>query len=189
MQSARFYLSVILILVACIGLILETGKAHAQVVQGDTSAIVDETPSPTQLDEKELKAKSETEIEENGGAQEPTSWGFEQQSYSVKTPYEVYLSGATIILAICMAVLLCAMAAIGKLTEMFIQSFIVIMAIFAALFLMVAGYDEKQVAPVFGILGSVLGYVFGRAQANRGDANSTSPPVQSSQAAENTSGG
>lgn len=176
MQRVCIFLSVILISIAAFGLGWDSGKVQAQDIESGGITLVDETPSPAQLDQQKLEANDGVQVEATRGRQEQTSWGLSQQSYSIKTPYEVYLSGATIVLAISMAVLLCAMAAIGKLTEMFIQSFIVIMAIFAALFLMVAGYDEKQVAPVFGILGSVLGYVFGRAQANRVEPNKV--PVQ-----------
>lgn len=102
-------------------------------------------------------------------------------SSSGKTPYEVYLSLLTIMLGMFMAVLLCVMGWKKGLTDDFSQAFIVVMAVFSALFLVVAGYDEKQTAPVFGILGTVLGYVFGRGQkvtiAKEDVLNSQVPPT------------
>jgi len=38
--------------------------------------------------------------------------------------------------------------------------------IFGALFLIVAGYSDQQVAPVFGLLGAIAGYLFGRTSAS-----------------------
>jgi hypothetical protein len=40
--------------------------------------------------------------------------------------------------------------------------FIVSVVIIAGLFLMTAGYSDKQVAPMFGLLGTMIGYVFGK---------------------------
>jgi hypothetical protein len=79
-----------------------------------------------------------------------------------KTPYEFFLCLLTLALAVFMASLLCAISWRSGLTEEFIRSFIVLVVVFAALFLIVAGYSEKQTAPVFGLLGTVVGYVFGR---------------------------
>lgn len=79
-----------------------------------------------------------------------------------KTPYEFFLCLLTLALAVFMASILCAISWRSGLTEDFIRSFIVLVVVFAALFLIVAGYSEKQTAPVFGLLGTVIGYVFGR---------------------------
>ena len=46
--------------------------------------------------------------------------------------------------------------------ETFLRYFVILTVIFAALFLIVAGYSEKQTAPVFGLLGTIAGYIFGR---------------------------
>lgn len=37
-----------------------------------------------------------------------------------------------------------------------------IVVVFSALFLVVAGYSDSQVAPAFGLLGTVAGYLFGK---------------------------
>jgi hypothetical protein len=79
-----------------------------------------------------------------------------------KTPYEFFLCLLTLALAVFMASILCAISWRSGLTEDFIRTFIVLVVVFAALFLIVAGYSEKQTAPVFGLLGTVVGYVFGR---------------------------
>jgi polyferredoxin len=79
-----------------------------------------------------------------------------------KTPYEFFLCLITVALGIAMMLLLVVMYWRAGPSEEFIRAFIVITVIFAALFLIVAGYNEKQTAPVFGLLGTILGYVFGK---------------------------
>lgn len=49
-----------------------------------------------------------------------------------------------------------------------------ILIIFAAVFLMVAGYSDTQVAPVIGLLGTIAGYLLGK---------STTPDIQIEQKA------
>ncbi len=45
--------------------------------------------------------------------------------------------------------------------ENFSRNFIILTVVFSALFLIVAGYSEQQTAPVFGLLGTIIGYLFG----------------------------
>jgi hypothetical protein len=52
--------------------------------------------------------------------------------------------------------------------------FTVVMVIIAGLFLMTAGYDDKQVAPMFGLLGTLLGYIFGKSSSTD-DSNKPGP--------------
>ena len=78
------------------------------------------------------------------------------------TPYEYLLTWITIVLGIGMAVILCGMHLWGRATADFDRTFIILLVVFAALFLIVAGYSEKQTAPVFGLLGTIVGYIFGQ---------------------------
>jgi hypothetical protein len=43
--------------------------------------------------------------------------------------------------------------------------FTVTIVIISGLFLMTAGYNSQQVAPMFGLLGTMIGYIFGRSSA------------------------
>lgn len=42
----------------------------------------------------------------------------------------------------------------------------VILIIFATLFLVVAGYDDKQIAPVIGLYGTIAGYLLGKSTSS-----------------------
>jgi hypothetical protein len=86
------------------------------------------------------------------------------QAYiTYKTPYEFYLTAATVALGVLMGGLICILSFRESVNSEILRSFLLVMIIFSALFLIVAGYSEKQTAPVFGLLGTILGYMFGRA--------------------------
>lgn len=63
----------------------------------------------------------------------------------------------------------CIMHLFGKDDKNFSRNFIVIISIGTTIFLMVMGYTETQVAPAFGLLGTILGYIFGK---QAGESNS-----------------
>ena len=50
----------------------------------------------------------------------------------------------------------------GKSSEAVLRIVGTIMIIVAALFLVVAGYSDKQIAPVMGLLGTIAGYLLGK---------------------------
>jgi hypothetical protein len=88
-----------------------------------------------------------------------------QEGYwrTTKHPWEIYLSGITIMMLIFMASLLVLMGWKSGVTTEFQRSFLLLTVIFAALYLIVAGYSDDQTAPVFSLLGAIVGYLFGRA--------------------------
>lgn len=49
--------------------------------------------------------------------------------------------------------------------EIVSRYYLVITIICSTMIVLVAGYTETQMAPVFGLLGSILGYLFGRTEA------------------------
>jgi len=79
-----------------------------------------------------------------------------------KTPYEFYLTAITVVLGVLMAVLLSVLDLRPAVHTEILMAFLLVMIVFSSLFLIVAGYSEKQTAPVFGLLGTILGYMFGR---------------------------
>jgi hypothetical protein len=52
------------------------------------------------------------------------------------------LTGLSIALVIGLAILLCLMVGFGKLTPEFYKAFLILVVVFAALFLIVAGYTD-----------------------------------------------
>jgi hypothetical protein len=49
--------------------------------------------------------------------------------------------------------------------ELSVKLIITIVVIMSTLFLVVSGYDDKTIAPAFGLFGGVLGYIFGRSDS------------------------
>jgi hypothetical protein len=83
---------------------------------------------------------------------------------TTKTPYEFYLCGLTIFLGVSALILVSILFRrhIGDKTEEFVKVFAFVIVAFSALFLIVAGYADSQVAPAYSLLGTIIGYVFGR---------------------------
>lgn len=63
----------------------------------------------------------------------------------------------------------------------YIRLVVILFIIIASMFLIAAGFDDKQLAPAFGLLGTIAGYLLGRADSpkppssNNTTANSTPP--------------
>jgi hypothetical protein len=70
---------------------------------------------------------------------------------------------------------------IAEKSDEFIKLFAFVIVAFSAIFLIVVGYTDSQVAPAYSLLGTIIGYVFGReasarrqtAGEQRGDAAET----------------
>ncbi|WP_138441348.1 hypothetical protein [Marinobacter alexandrii] len=56
----------------------------------------------------------------------------------------------------------------GNEPESLVRVFGMMLIVISAVFLMIAGYSEKQIAPVFGLLGTVAGYLLGRSSVKKG---------------------
>lgn len=56
---------------------------------------------------------------------------------------------------------------IGKQPDQILKVFGSVLIVVAAVFLIVAGYSEKQISPVIGLLGTVAGYILGRSNEKR----------------------
>lgn len=94
-----------------------------------------------------------------------------------KTPYEIWLTGLTIVLVVVLSILLCIMAWAGTLTHEFYKAFLILVVVFSALFLIVAGYTDQQTAPVFSLLGTIAGYIFGRSVTDANAPPDTAGPT------------
>ncbi len=109
-------------------------------------------------EDRDLQNPAPTKASGTGGvADQPT------RHITYKTPYEFYLTALTVILGLAMGAMICALAWRAPVHGEILRSFLLVMIVFSSLFLIVAGYSEKQTAPVFGLLGTILGYMFGRA--------------------------
>lgn len=72
------------------------------------------------------------------------------------------LTGGVFVLAIVVFSLATYLIRKGVPSGSILKVFGTILIIFAAVFLMVAGYSDTQVAPVIGLLGTIAGYLLGK---------------------------
>ena len=78
-----------------------------------------------------------------------------------------YLSCSLLLFGLVVLLLIGYLIKTGKDPEALLRSFGTILIIIVAVFLIVAGYSEKQIAPVIGLLGTVAGYLLGKSQSTR----------------------
>jgi len=95
----------------------------------------------------------------------PTPWWTTQNAMTMSS---VVLFFGIIVIVICAAL----MRASRPTAEAVLRVFGTVLIITGALFLVVAGYDDKQMASVMGLLGTLAGYLLGKAPAS-GDGGAT----------------
>jgi glycerol uptake facilitator-like aquaporin len=99
------------------------------------------------------KAAQTTQTTETKSSSHPAAW----------TPELVrQLSLGIGIFAILSFVLVAFLIWKNKRAEQILRTFGILVIIFAAVFLVVAGYSDTQITPVIGLLGTVAGYLLGR---------------------------
>lgn len=87
-----------------------------------------------------------------------TPWWTTQNAMTMSS---VVLVFGLVVIVICAGL----MRASRPSSEAVLRVFGTVLIITGALFLVVAGYDDKQMAPVMGLLGTLAGYLLGKAPA------------------------
>ena len=102
-----------------------------------------------------------TEVSNAGGSSHPAEW----------TPQLVTeLSLGLAIFAMVALILAATLIAKRRNAEQVLRTFGILVIIFAAIFLVIAGYSDTQITPVIGLLGTIAGYLLGRRiEPNQGD--------------------
>jgi glycerol uptake facilitator-like aquaporin len=94
----------------------------------------------------------------------PSAGGNLMNFFSVRTPYEFWLTfligliGLTIIAALIWSV----NKVENRRPEDITRPIIVVTIIMGTLILVTAGYSNEQIAPAFGLFGTIVGYILGR---------------------------
>lgn len=63
-----------------------------------------------------------------------------------------------------------------KQPDLLLRPFGTILIVIGAVFLIVAGYSEKQIAPVIGLLGTIAGYILGKDAKSQSGAETEPQP-------------
>lgn len=83
------------------------------------------------------------------------------------------MSGAALAYSLVVLLVAAAIARGLKSPEQAIRLFTVVLIINSAVFFIVAGYSSQQIAPAFGLLGTMAGYVLGKSQDINKDQGSS----------------
>ena len=96
--------------------------------------------------------------------QNPDNGGNLARFFTAKTPYEFWLSCLIVFLglAIIGALILALRRIENARPEDFARPIIVVTVIIGTLLLVTVGYNNEQIAPAFGLFGTIVGYLLGR---------------------------
>jgi hypothetical protein len=96
--------------------------------------------------------------------QNPNSGGNLTSFFTAKTPYEFWLSCLIMLLglAIIGALIFAVRRVDNARPEDFARPIIVVTVIIGTLLLVTVGYNNEQIAPAFGLFGTIVGYLLGR---------------------------
>ena len=84
--------------------------------------------------------------------------------FSKRTPYEFWLTCIIILLGVFVIIVL--MRGVGRISthrpEDISRPVIIVTIVTGTLILVTAGYSNEQIAPAFGLFGTIIGYILGR---------------------------
>jgi len=125
----------------------------------------------------DLKAKIEAQTEDVVAT--TTDQGFKLSTAdSFVFDDGLFLSLCLLIFSLVVFSLMTYLIKLGKQPEQILKVFGSVLIVVAAVFLVVAGYSEKQIAPVIGLLGTVAGYILGKSSEK--DNKSMHPTAKAS---------
>lgn len=82
------------------------------------------------------------------------------------SPELVYtLGGAVLLFGLLMSLIMGWLVKGGRPSDQVLRTFCVPLIVVAAVFLVVVGYNQDQIAPVIGLLGTIAGYLLGKSNA------------------------
>lgn len=105
-------------------------------------------------------------------APRPESWWSNQSAMTISAVVLVFG-----FLVLCLATYLINS---GRRSESVLRLFGTVLIVISAVFLVVAGYSDTQIAPVMGLLGTIVGYLLGK------DTRAPEPPPARGKETDNT---
>lgn len=110
--------------------------------------------------------KNSSEIEKLSNKQEAIWINGSSATYDYNPAADegLWLSGIIMGFSLILVAFMTYLIKTGSGQESVLKVFGTILIIVAAVFLIVAGYSEKQIAPVIGLLGTIVGYILGKEQ-------------------------
>ncbi len=78
------------------------------------------------------------------------------------------MSSVVLIFGVFVLLLVTYLIRVGKSSESVLRIFGTVLIVIVSVFLIVAGYDNNQIAPVMGLLGTIAGYLLGKETSKGG---------------------
>jgi hypothetical protein len=145
----------IIAIVACFAVSISSGQEAPGENRGGNAS---DAPART-LDELDTQIEQlKASIVEDARSQEPSEESLWWSTRNAMTISSVTLGFGVIIFLLATYLIVHA----GKSAEEVLRVFATILIIVSALFLVVAGYTERQISPVMGLLGTIVGYLLGK---------------------------
>jgi VIT1/CCC1 family predicted Fe2+/Mn2+ transporter len=107
-------------------------------------------------------AELDREIAESTSRLKTLSESRQENALWWTTDNAMTISSAVLIFGALVMVVAALLIRSGKSAEALLRIFGTILIVISALFLVVAGYSDKQIAPVMGLLGTIAGYLLGK---------------------------
>jgi peptidoglycan/LPS O-acetylase OafA/YrhL len=116
-----------------------------------------------QLTVEELKKLAAEKAQAASKAEQATTASVQQNFQPIWTPkIALGLSYSILVFGLLVLALMAALVAKYNVNiNRLLRAFALVLIIVAAVFLIVAGYTEQQIAPVMGLLGTIAGYLLG----------------------------
>ncbi|MCV6575789.1 MAG: hypothetical protein OIF58_08655 [Cohaesibacter sp.] len=103
---------------------------------------------------------------------------FKNKTYFLasKPDWETYLTVLVVIMLLIMSAILYGISSKKGSFQEFERSFLILVVICSGLFAITAGYSQEQAAPIFSLLGAIVGYMFAKSSDQTAPASSAPTP-------------
>jgi hypothetical protein len=149
-------------LLACVLFVFVAASFHAEIASAQTT-----TANPVVSDADKSADKNAPQTPARSTLGDKIADSSPAGGIIKKTSAEVWLGFQTIFLSLLTLIVLVFLGRKSDFNADFQKTFLLIVVISAASFLIVAGYTDQQLAPMFSLFGAIVGYLFGRTDAGK----------------------
>lgn len=161
--------------IACIALITAAPVYGQENLAAASPASAPGEPSVQQTSQTRTPS-SEADAQNSNAAVEPTN--DEPSPYNPLDTYSFYLTA--LFIAFGLGVILLQLAAMRRIATVtadeIARNCAITLVVVASVALLVSGYSSQQVAPAFGLFGTIIGYLLGKAGAKEDNPKPAQPP-------------
>lgn len=113
------------------------------------------------------KELQELEQKQDVSSSSQPPFSLQEKQYNPAEDGGLFLSGMILVFSLFVIWVISRLIKAGFDSESLLKLFGTILIIVSAVFLIVAGYSDKQISPVVGLLGTIAGYILGKQQPEK----------------------